>query len=146
MSTIESLAEARVLDINRSDFAELTRSELEAEIEADFNRMLREETLAWNLGYSAGFETTGMVTSLLYFQNSAESLSGADPAVAGPAKRRPGRLGRWPATPNPGAIVRAHAHARRPHRTGQPPTHAVLLFRRPRSALRLRRGHGVTKR
>ena len=57
--------------------------ELEAEIEIDFARMLREESLEWNLGYSAGFETTGMVTSLLFFQASGESLVGADPAVAG---------------------------------------------------------------
>lgn len=57
--------------------------ELEAEIEADFARMLREESLEWNLGYSAGFETTGMVTSQLYFQDCATSRAGADPAVDG---------------------------------------------------------------
>ena len=57
--------------------------ELESEIQADFARMLREESLEWNLGYSAGFETTGMMTSQLFFQDSAESLDGADPAVAG---------------------------------------------------------------
>lgn len=56
---------------------------LEAEIEADFARMLREESLLWNLGYSAGFETTGMVTSQLFFEDSAESRVGADPAVDG---------------------------------------------------------------
>jgi predicted metal-dependent hydrolase len=57
--------------------------ELEAEIEADFSRMLREESLEWNLGYSAGFETTGMVSSQLYFLDAPESLQKADPAVAG---------------------------------------------------------------
>ncbi|MFK7897041.1 MAG: metal-dependent hydrolase [Myxococcota bacterium] len=57
--------------------------EIEAEIEADFARMLREESLEWNLGYSAGFETTGMVTAELFFRAAPESLEGADPAVAG---------------------------------------------------------------
>jgi uncharacterized protein len=57
--------------------------ELEGEIEADFARMLREESLEWNLGYSAGFETTGMVSALLFFQDSAESLQGADATVRG---------------------------------------------------------------
>ena len=56
--------------------------ELEAEIEADFARMLREESLEFNLGYSAGFETTGMITAQLYFGDEA-SLEGADPATAG---------------------------------------------------------------
>ena len=57
--------------------------ELEAEIEADFARMLREETLEWNLGYAAGFETTGMVMSQLFFLDTAESRVGADAAVEG---------------------------------------------------------------
>ncbi len=57
--------------------------ELEREIEADFARMLREESLEWNLGYSAGFETTGMMMSQLFFCDVAESLDGADPAVEG---------------------------------------------------------------
>lgn len=56
---------------------------LEAEIEADFARMLREETLEWNLGYAAGFETTGMVTSQLFFHDVAESRVGSDAAVEG---------------------------------------------------------------
>lgn len=54
---------------------------LEAEIEADFVRFLREESLEWNLGYSAGFETTGMVTARLYFEASGRGMDGADPAV-----------------------------------------------------------------
>ncbi|MAG33095.1 MAG: hypothetical protein CL908_19630 [Deltaproteobacteria bacterium] len=58
-------------------------AEIEAEIEADFARMLREESLGWNLGYAAGFETTGMLISQLFFDDVAESLDGADPAIAG---------------------------------------------------------------
>jgi len=58
-------------------------AELEAEIQADFARMLRERSLEWNLGYSAGFETTGMIMSQLLFEDVPESLDGADPAVAG---------------------------------------------------------------
>lgn len=54
---------------------------LEAEIEADFARMLREESLEWNLGYAAGFETTGMIMSKLYFDVAASGMAGADPAV-----------------------------------------------------------------
>jgi predicted metal-dependent hydrolase len=57
--------------------------ELEAEIEADFARMLREESLEWNLAYSAGFETTGMVAAQLFFNDVAESRIGADAAVEG---------------------------------------------------------------
>ena len=57
--------------------------ELEAEIESDFARMLREESLEWNLGYSAGFETTGMVTAQLFFQCALEGREDADPAVDG---------------------------------------------------------------
>ncbi|MEZ4354858.1 MAG: metal-dependent hydrolase [Myxococcota bacterium] len=55
---------------------------IEAEIERDFARMLREESLAWNLGYSAGFETTGMLTARLLFEAVPESLIDADPVVA----------------------------------------------------------------
>ena len=40
----------------------------ETEIEADFARMLREESLEWNLGYTAGFETGGMIMALLFFE------------------------------------------------------------------------------
>ena len=57
--------------------------ELEAEIEADFARMLREESLEWNLGYAAGFETTGMVIAQLFFHDVPESRIGADEAVEG---------------------------------------------------------------
>jgi len=53
----------------------------EAEIEADFARMLNEESLAFNLGYAAGFETTGMVMAQLFFLGADSSLEGADPRV-----------------------------------------------------------------
>lgn len=58
-------------------------AEIEAEIEADFARMLREESLEWNLGYSAGFETTGMAMAQLYFGEARAGLAGVDPAVHG---------------------------------------------------------------
>ena len=54
---------------------------LEAELHADFARFEREASLEWNLGYSAGFETTGMITAQLYFGEAAPGLRGADPAV-----------------------------------------------------------------
>jgi predicted metal-dependent hydrolase len=54
---------------------------LEAEIEADFARMLNEESLPFNLGYAAGFETTGLVMARLFFEASGPSLEGADPRV-----------------------------------------------------------------
>lgn len=57
--------------------------EIEAEIKADFERMLREESLEWNLGYSAGFETTGMVVAQCFFDGCRDSLEEADPAVRG---------------------------------------------------------------
>ncbi len=54
---------------------------LEAELADDFARFLREESLEWNLGYSAGFETTGMVTAQLFFGEAQPGMAGADPAV-----------------------------------------------------------------
>ena len=54
---------------------------LERELADDFARFLREETLEWNLGYSAGFETTGMITAELFFGEAQPGLVGADPAV-----------------------------------------------------------------
>ena len=53
----------------------------EAEIEADFARMEKEESLAFNLGYAAGFETTGMLMAQLFFEGAVDSLEGADPAT-----------------------------------------------------------------
>ena len=55
----------------------------EREIEADFERMLREESLEWNLGYAAGFETTGLISAELFFRGVPESRAGADPVVDG---------------------------------------------------------------
>jgi predicted metal-dependent hydrolase len=53
----------------------------EAEIEADFDRMFRERSLQFNVAYSAGFETTGMVMAEMFFEGCPEALAGADPAV-----------------------------------------------------------------
>lgn len=53
----------------------------EAEIEADFARMEKEESLAFNLGYAAGFETTGMLMAQLFFEGATDSLENADPAT-----------------------------------------------------------------
>lgn len=53
----------------------------EAEIEADFARMEKDESLAFNLGYSAGFETTGMLMAQLFFEGAVDSLEGADAAT-----------------------------------------------------------------
>ena len=54
----------------------------EAEIEADFARMLREESLEWNVGYSAGFETTGMVMAQLFFEGPRASFENVDRPTA----------------------------------------------------------------
>jgi predicted metal-dependent hydrolase len=54
---------------------------LEEELAADFARFLREESLEWNLGYSAGFETTGMVTAELFFREAQPGMVDADPRV-----------------------------------------------------------------
>lgn len=53
----------------------------EVEIQNDFDRMLREESLEFNLGYAAGFETTGMVMAQIYFEGSRDSRVGADPEI-----------------------------------------------------------------
>ena len=55
---------------------------LEAEIKADFERFLREESLAWNLAYCEGFEATGIVQSEFFLQEIDDVLETADPAVA----------------------------------------------------------------
>ena len=39
----------------------------EAEIKADFDRFLREKSLAWNLAYCEGFECTGLVSAEFFF-------------------------------------------------------------------------------
>jgi predicted metal-dependent hydrolase len=55
----------------------------EAEAQADFARMLGEESLEFNLGYAAGFETTGLLMAEMFFDGCVDSLAGADPASAG---------------------------------------------------------------
>jgi len=53
----------------------------EAEIKADFQRFLDEESLAWNLAYCEGFESTGLISSEFFLQEIDDLLASADPAV-----------------------------------------------------------------
>ena len=53
----------------------------EAEIRDDFQRFLAEESLAWNLAYCEGFESTGLVSSEFFLQQIDDLLEDADPAV-----------------------------------------------------------------
>lgn len=54
----------------------------EAEIKADFQHFLKEKSLAWNLAYCEGFESTGLISSEFYLQEIDDLLASADPAVA----------------------------------------------------------------
>ena len=53
----------------------------EDEIRDDFQRFLDEESLAWNLAYCEGFESTGLVSSEFFLQQIEDLLEDADPAV-----------------------------------------------------------------
>jgi predicted metal-dependent hydrolase len=53
----------------------------EAEIKADFDRFLREKSLAWNLAYCEGFECTGLVSAEFFFGPAEPFLRTADPAA-----------------------------------------------------------------
>ncbi|MEM7411366.1 MAG: metal-dependent hydrolase [Myxococcota bacterium] len=53
----------------------------EAEIKADFQRFLAEEPLEWNLAYSEGFESVGLIMSEFFLQEIPDALEDADPAV-----------------------------------------------------------------
>ena len=53
----------------------------EAEIKADFQRFLAEESLEWNLAYCEGFESTGLISSEFFLQEIDDLLEGSDPAV-----------------------------------------------------------------
>lgn len=53
----------------------------EAEIQADFQRFLEEQSLDWNLAYSEGFECVGLIMSEFYLQEMDDALEDADPAV-----------------------------------------------------------------
>jgi hypothetical protein len=53
----------------------------ETEIRDDFRRFLDEESLAWNLAYCEGFESTGLVSSEFFLQQIDDVLVDADPAV-----------------------------------------------------------------
>jgi predicted metal-dependent hydrolase len=45
--------------------------------------MLSEESLEFNLGYAAGFETTGLMMAEMFFDGCVDSLVDADPVTAG---------------------------------------------------------------
>ena len=51
----------------------------EAEIRADFERFLAERSLAWNLAYCEGFESSGLVSAELFFGPAEPFLRDADP-------------------------------------------------------------------
>ena len=53
----------------------------EAEIKGDFERMLEEESLAYNLGYSAAFESIGPIQLPAWFGVAKEARQGADNIV-----------------------------------------------------------------
>ena len=53
----------------------------EAAIKADFERFLREKSLAWNLAYCEGFECTGLVSAEFFFGPAEPFLRTADPAA-----------------------------------------------------------------
>ncbi len=53
----------------------------EAEIKADFERFLREKSLAWNLAYCEGFECTGLVSAEFFFGPAEPFLRTADPSA-----------------------------------------------------------------
>lgn len=53
----------------------------EMEIKTDFERMYREESLEFNLGYSVGFETIGPISTGLWFTVAKQARAGSDPNV-----------------------------------------------------------------
>jgi predicted metal-dependent hydrolase len=53
----------------------------EAEIRADFLRFSAEKSLAWNLAYCEGFESTGVIQSEFFMQKIDDLLANADTAV-----------------------------------------------------------------
>ena len=53
----------------------------EAEIREDFRRFGAERSLAWNLAYCEGFESTGVIQSEFFLQEIDDLLETADPAV-----------------------------------------------------------------
>jgi predicted metal-dependent hydrolase len=53
----------------------------EAEIAADFRRFLDQQSLEWNLAYSEGFESVGLIMSEFFLQEIDDALEDADPAV-----------------------------------------------------------------
>jgi len=53
----------------------------EAEIKADYERFLADESLEWNLAYCEGFESAGLISSEFYLQEIDDALDDADAAV-----------------------------------------------------------------
>lgn len=53
----------------------------EREIRADFERFLAKRPLAWNLAYSEGFESVGVIQAELFLQEIGDVLDSGDPAV-----------------------------------------------------------------
>lgn len=53
----------------------------EDEIRADFQRFFSDRSLAWNLAYCEGFESTGLMQSEFFLQEIDDVLETADPAV-----------------------------------------------------------------
>ena len=53
----------------------------EAEVKADFDRFLRDQSLAWNLAYCEGFECMGLVGAEFFFGPAEPFLRTADPAA-----------------------------------------------------------------
>ena len=55
--------------------------DFEKQIKTDFERMYREESLEFNIGYSVGFETIGPISTGLWFTLAKEARAGSDPNV-----------------------------------------------------------------
>jgi hypothetical protein len=53
----------------------------EERVRRDFEGFLRDHSLAWNLAYCEGFESSGLVSAELYLGPAEEFLRGADPSV-----------------------------------------------------------------
>ena len=70
---------ARYNDVLRAQYPGL--EPFEAEIKADFQRFLANESLEWNLAYAEGFESIGLVMSEFFLQEIDDALETSDPAV-----------------------------------------------------------------
>jgi len=70
---------ARYNAVLRQQYPGLER--FEAEIKADYQRFLEEESLEWNVAYCEGFESAGLISSEFFLQEIDDALVHADPAV-----------------------------------------------------------------